>query len=277
MARTIVEEYWSAALVRLRMEVEGFARLVRHNGERGRENEMALSRLLTNLLPGYLQVGSGMLIDSTGDFSKQLDLVLFDAHDEPTAFAQTTQLLFPVEVALAAVEVKTKLTTSDLDDMIKKTESVRQLHGLAGVPSPLSVGFAYSTSVNPTTIHQRLAEAPDAGRPDLVCILDPGIVSGSEAVLGGSGWTSILTPLVDPGNPKSFVEPLDPAKSENLYEGRAHPVMPTPSGELVLMDPAWALLLFLDRVLAQLAVRSGRQLPIFCSYVRAVDRDVISL
>lgn len=42
----IIDEYWAGTLQRLQAEVANFNRLIAHQGERGRENEQALSRVL---------------------------------------------------------------------------------------------------------------------------------------------------------------------------------------------------------------------------------------
>lgn len=274
MDRSIVEEYWTAALVRLRAEVDGFANLVRHNAEKGRENELALARMLSNLVPGYVQVGSGMLIDSTGTYSRQTDLIFFDAQDEPSAFAQTTQLLYPVEVALAAIEVKTNFAVDDLKDIAKKAKAIRELKPVRTAISPLIVLFAYKTSVNFNTMHSFFKDCDEDERPDLICVVTPGVVGGTGDILDtGHTWRTGIAPLTHPSDPGSPVEAKS-SGTEELCEGRLYPVVPLPSGPVVLSDPAWALLVFLDHLLAQMASRSGRSLPVFCSYVRSVDREM---
>src|SRR4051794_13121380 len=124
---SVVQDYWDGVLQRLRAEVGVFSRLIRHRGEQGRENEAAFARLLTSFVPQRLGVGTGLLIDSKGGSSRQLDIVLFERSDEPAVLAQTNQLLYPVESVVACIEVKTRLSTSEIDDCAAKGASVRML------------------------------------------------------------------------------------------------------------------------------------------------------
>src|SRR5690349_3042037 len=106
---TILEDYWSAVLRRLQAEVDGFNSLIEHAGERGRENELALARILQVLMPSAYTVGTGLLIDSQDAASKQCDLVLTDQTEQPRLLAQTNELLHPIETVRAVIEVKSTL------------------------------------------------------------------------------------------------------------------------------------------------------------------------
>ncbi|MGH3686103.1 MAG: DUF6602 domain-containing protein [Pseudonocardiaceae bacterium] len=139
----LVEEYWDGVLRRLQAEVDIFARLVRHQGERGRENELAFVRLLEGLVPKRYGLGSGMLIDSGDRFAKQTDIVVFDQSNGPTILAQTTQLLFPVEQVRVCVEIKTTLTKEEIKDCGKKKAALLSLKPTGGDNYPLFVVLAY--------------------------------------------------------------------------------------------------------------------------------------
>src|SRR5690606_22020378 len=94
---------------RLQAEVEGFNNIIEHQGEKGRENELSLSRMIERLAPTRYGVGTGLAFDSGGTQSRQTDVVIYDAIDEPAIFAQTNQVLFPIENVRAFVEVKTTM------------------------------------------------------------------------------------------------------------------------------------------------------------------------
>jgi hypothetical protein len=85
----VVRTYWAGALRRLQAEVDGLSRVVGHAGERGRENEVALVRLLSSLIPRRFGTGSGILIDSHDRQSPQVDVVIYESTMEATLFAQT--------------------------------------------------------------------------------------------------------------------------------------------------------------------------------------------
>src|SRR5262249_34866679 len=93
---SIVEQYWAGVLQRLRPEIDVFAKLVQHMGERGRLNELALSRLLESFVADRIGVGTGILFDSHDRQGPQTDVVLFDRANQPAVMAQSTQVLFPV-------------------------------------------------------------------------------------------------------------------------------------------------------------------------------------
>src|SRR5437879_9254003 len=99
---SIVEQYWTGVLRRLQAEVENFNRLIEHQGEKGRENESSLARILERLVPTRYGIGSGLLFDAGGKQSRQMDIVVHEQGDEPALLAQTNQVLFPVANVRAA-------------------------------------------------------------------------------------------------------------------------------------------------------------------------------
>jgi hypothetical protein len=122
---SIVEQYWGGVLQRLEAEVNVFAQLVAHEGEKGRENEAVMARILEALVPQRYGIGSGLLIDTKNNYGNQTDIVVYDQSDEPAVLAQTTQLLFPMESVLACIEVKTTLRDGDVKDCLKKAKNMR--------------------------------------------------------------------------------------------------------------------------------------------------------
>ena len=186
----VVEQYWGGVLQRLRAEVDVFARLVQHVGERGRMNELALSQLLESFVPERVGVGTGVLIDANDTQSQQTDVILFDRADQPAVMAQTTQVLFPVEVALACVEVKTTLSSGEVKDCLEKRATLHTLVSFAGeglkAPAghPPFVVLGYDAGMTPKGFVDSFGR--DLGnRPDLLCVLEIGLVGGGPGVL----WT----------------------------------------------------------------------------------------
>ena len=122
-------------------------------GERGRENELALAQVLSSLIPQRFGTGSGPLIDAADKQSGQVDVVIFEHAVEATLFAQTTQLLYPIETVYATIEVKTKLRAEDLFEFQDKTMKLRSLTAgrphLDGSTAPLNCLFAYTAWAMP--------------------------------------------------------------------------------------------------------------------------------
>ena len=73
---SIVEQYWGGVLQRLEAEVNVFAQLVAHEGEKGRENEAVMARILEALVPQRYGIGSGLLIDTMNNYGNQTDIVV---------------------------------------------------------------------------------------------------------------------------------------------------------------------------------------------------------
>jgi hypothetical protein len=274
----VVEEYWAGVVQRLQAEVEVFARLVRHEGEKGRENEAALARLLEAFVPRRLGVGTGMIIDRFDRYARQGDILLFEQNDEPTVLAQTTQLIFPVESVRASVEVKTRLYSDSIDDCQKKKAALQQLQPALKNPDgsshPLFIVLAYDTGISPETVHRRFARMPRDERPDLYCVLDQGLIGGRGDILRGcpgafgSGLT-LLRQVVDDrrvGEPEPV--PQGDATEMVLIGGRSYPLLVMDRGRRsYVAEPARALLLFVEALARSLALQQGRPQPAMSHYL----------
>jgi hypothetical protein len=282
----VVQEYWSGVLQRLQAEVDVFARLVHHYGEQGRENEVALSRLLEALVPKRFGVGTGMIIDSLDNYSRQTDIVVFDQADEPAMLAQTTQLLYPIESVLSCIEVKTTLRNDSIADCIAKKESLQTLQAARKFPDgasyPLFVVLAYNSALSPRQVKDRFSLAPQEHRPDLLCILDPGIIGGSGTSLQGAphhfsvGLALLLEPEA-PDTPPTYYQVDDSIMDiEVPIEGRLYPLV-IHEGMRYLGDPARALLLFVEALVRRIAERHGRRDPVLTHYLDQRVRQMLWL
>jgi len=278
---TIIEEYWRGVLQRLEAEVAVFAKLVTHQGERGRENEAALARVLEAFVPRRYGIGSGLLIDTEGRYSRQTDLVVFEQSDEPAILAQTTQLLFPVENALAAIEVKTTLRNDDIEDCHTKQLSVRQLvprrEHSDGTSHPLFVVLAYTAAASPQTVATTFAEGSADGLPDLVCVLSQGLLIGRAGVLAGAdeALNAGLALLRDGSDNYVTGTPTGPDMLQ-MYEGKMFPIVPYERGSL-LADPGRALLLFAEALVRLMAKQQGREPPAVTYYLPDETRALAPL
>jgi hypothetical protein len=276
----VVEEYWEGVLKRLQAEVDVFSRLVAHQGERGRENELAFARLLEALVPQRYGVGSGLLIDSQDQYSKQMDIVVYDAADEPTVLAQATQLLFPVEQVRACLEVKTTLTSREIRDCGAKRKSISALTSTGRVP-PVFVVLAYAADTSPSAVAKNFSLLPAGERPDLVCVLDPGLLLGTKKLLGykGSTFAAGLTLLhqrdeVGARVPGVYQRPGSGEHDGATVQGVVYPITEDSKGASSIAEPARALLLFCEALLRLLAERHGSPTPWLSHYLRAQTREL---
>lgn len=256
-----VRSYWSGALHRLQAEVQSFSKLVEHEAEKGRENELVLARVLSSLIPQRFGTGSGLLIDSNDKQSRQIDVIIFEQAMEAALFAQTTQLLYPVETVYAAIEVKTTLRA---DDIVQYGESVRRTAELTskrahrdGNFHPVNCLFAYSAWAMPETVAAHLLALPSTCRPDVFCVVDQGFVGGKPSTFDSSSGESGdfvmgITFLQDANDLPIVVDkPTDNVRGET-----AHRTLRITKGQYGLVDPARALLLFLDSLLGELHRKS---------------------
>jgi hypothetical protein len=201
MAQNVVEEYWSGVLNRLQAEVESFNQIIAHLGEKGRENELSLARVLERLIPTRYAVGSGLLIDADGHSSRQLDIIIYDQADEPAIFGQTTQVLYPVENVRACIEVKTTANKTEIQDAGKKCKSVRSLKSRTN-RWPVIALAAYSASQMAETLATHLLELDASSeRPEIACVIELGFLAAPARLLatsegdGSDAYVAGITPL----------------------------------------------------------------------------------
>lgn len=287
----LIEQYWSGVQRRLQAEVDGFNRLISHQGEKGRENELSLARLLASLAPSRYGVGSGLIFDSHGTESSQTDIILFDAVDEPAILAQTNQVLFPVENVRGAIEVKTSAGKAEVEDIGTKVASVRALAPAVGnLPLYAAVGYAGTLEAATLAGHLRaLKSAEGDKRPDLFLVLDLAMLGISGDLARALGWE------LDEGEDYLIgVAPLHAEQSGGrvvgdfrsapdgygksaMVNGSMFSVHNAEGHGYYLAESSRALLLFSEALLTALALADARPAPGVHHYITAVMRDLVLL
>jgi hypothetical protein len=113
-----------------------------HVGLRGEVREVLVRDLFRPLLPADIGVGTGEIISYTNQTSSQTDIILFDKRILPPVLFEDRLGLFPIESVLYAVEVKSKLTATELrsaDSAAAKLKEFVYAPGYyepSGVPRP---------------------------------------------------------------------------------------------------------------------------------------------
>ncbi len=195
MVNNILQTYYLGVLKRLRAEVDLLNQIIPHAVTKGSENEESLKNVIKNFIPHKYSIGSGIVIDSFGNKSKQIDLIVYDSHIYPNLFSQSSTTLFPVETVIACIEVKTLLNGTNLkEEVFENTKSIRQLkHYVDQITinkpdadnpvhcvtyqtmPPLSVLFAFRVdSQDPITWKNRFCDCHDFQEctPDISLLLD---------------------------------------------------------------------------------------------------------
>ena len=103
----------------------------RHPGIKGDGGEDIVREFLSTHLPKGLEVGTGEIIDHSGRHSRQCDVVIVNPLRTPTFLRSENHLIFPVEGVAAVIEVKTRLSRSDVPEIVERMKSVKDLQRTA--------------------------------------------------------------------------------------------------------------------------------------------------
>jgi len=112
----------------LQVKLELSSQSITHAGTLGAVNEEHFVNVLRKYLPNRYAVDSGIIIDSTGSTSHQIDVVIYDKQYTPTLLDQENHRYIPAEAIYTVFEVKPTINKQYLDYAGEKAESVRVLH-----------------------------------------------------------------------------------------------------------------------------------------------------
>lgn len=99
-----------------------------HPGTKGDASEQVWLELLQAYLPQRYEAASAHIVDSHGNFSDQIDVVVFDRQYSPFIFKYQGQTIVPAESVYAAFEAKQAINAAMVEYAQKKVASVRRLH-----------------------------------------------------------------------------------------------------------------------------------------------------
>lgn len=110
-----------------------------HDGDRGEVNEQFFIEVLRNYLPNRYTVHKATILDSDGQVSDSIDVVVHDRQYTPTLLDSESHRYIPAEAVYAVFECKPKIDKAYLEYAGKKAESVRRLKRTS-VPIPHAGG-----------------------------------------------------------------------------------------------------------------------------------------
>ncbi|MDP9362811.1 MAG: hypothetical protein M3Q10_01045 [Chloroflexota bacterium] len=200
---------WSLAdlLAELHHDIERQLGIVRralgHSVTKGDASEAVWLELLGTYLPARYQALRAFVVDSRGEFSDQIDIVVRDRQYSPFIFNYQDQAVVPAESVYAVFEAKQSVDADLVRYAQGKAASVRRLHRTSlpiphagGVfeakePPPILAGIlAFESDWSPPlgdALSRALATEDPSRRLDLGCIAARGTFSL------GSGGTYAMT------------------------------------------------------------------------------------
>ena len=123
----------------LALKLDHAAQTITHDGERGSVTESAWIEVLRSYLPNRYAVNSGIVIDSEGHTSDQIDVVIYDLQYTPVLLTQEPHRYIPAEAVYAVLEAKPDINKQRLEYAGEKAASVRALKRTS-VPIPHAGG-----------------------------------------------------------------------------------------------------------------------------------------
>jgi len=99
-----------------------------HPVAKGDASEDVWLELLTVYLPQRYQAAKAFVVDSKGNFSDQIDVVIFDRQYSPFIFKVKNQIIVPAESVYAVFESKQTINAEVIEYAQKKVSSVRKLY-----------------------------------------------------------------------------------------------------------------------------------------------------
>ena len=96
-------------------------------GLKGTAREDLVRKRVQSILPGGVGVGTGCVIDSYGNVSDQIDIILYEQQFCPIFTVGSTIHYYPCEAVIAVGEIKSDIGKKELKDIYKKVASVRKL------------------------------------------------------------------------------------------------------------------------------------------------------
>jgi len=176
---SVFDQYFEYTSTRLKNEYEMTSRFT-HNGMKGQAREKLIEEFLSDVYPQNYIFGTGEILDSNDDTSRQADIVTYD--DDMPILDYSGVNHFLSEGVMAHIEVKSDLS-GQMESAFDVVDSVKRLEH--NVDPPLGIGQPPSTITScifaydgPTkeTFREKVVERYEGKEldicPDIICVLD---------------------------------------------------------------------------------------------------------
>jgi hypothetical protein len=161
-----------------------------HPGTKGDASENVWISMLETYLPKRYQAAKAHVVDSVGNFSQQIDVVIFDRQYSPFIFTYENETIIPAESVYAVFEAKQTADAELVAYAQEKVASVRRLHRTS-LPIPYAKGvypakplipilgglLTFESEWSPAlgaSFEKALAANVGAGRLDIGCVASHG-------------------------------------------------------------------------------------------------------
>jgi hypothetical protein len=161
-----------------------------HPVSKGDASESVWLELLGNYLPKRYSADKATVVDSLGNFSQQIDIVVFDRQYSPFILTMHGEKVIPSESVYAVFEAKQSIDAGQVDYAQQKVASVRKLHrtslpihNIYGTAEPkkpphiigglLTFGSDWSPALG-TPLTKALAAGEPEGALDIGCVAAKG-------------------------------------------------------------------------------------------------------
>ncbi len=125
-----IAEIFDEVAKQMRSDFEKAQKAVNQPGLKGASFEETFRTFLKEYLPRSLDISTGVLVDSLGSISRQLDVIISDSAKTPIFYQSGNTRVIPIECAYAVIEIKAYLNANELKKVFQNMESVRNLKKL---------------------------------------------------------------------------------------------------------------------------------------------------
>jgi hypothetical protein len=137
--KRFLREAFTAEQAVLAVQLNLSSKSITHNGVMGEVNEQHFIQVLRKYLPRRYEVDQGIVIDSNGTTSDQIDVIIFDHQYTPTLLDQHAHRFIPAEAVYCVLEIKPTISKQYLEYAAEKAHSVRILERTS-IPIPHAGG-----------------------------------------------------------------------------------------------------------------------------------------
>lgn len=152
---------------------------INHNATKGSLRETLLIDFFNKLVPTSLSISSGVICDSSGKSSTQLDFIIYDNQVLPNLILDKDLSMIPIESVYLIAEIKSTLRKKDLEQVEKSRKSLNKLK-LSIIPTEEhnikipSVIVAFDNKVSEQTLTDWIEEQNDVVS---ICIINKFCIS----------------------------------------------------------------------------------------------------